>query len=413
MAEKRPFHLLFNLLLIFSLGLTIGMSRVSHAQDSNDQDVTVQSDAEPAVDLEFMNKGTVPTSLDQLRAMEDRVAEIFEDVKSATVNIQMEGTQGSGVVVSRDGYILTAAHVITGPHRKVTITFPDGSTAFAKTFGVNPGVDSGMLKIIGKKKWPYVDLGESESLTNGQWVVAIGHPGGVDMKRGLVVRVGRIIYKSGRILRTDCTLVGGDSGGPLFDMEGNLIGIHSRIGNSLNDNIHVPADAFSDEWDQLARGEIIGRPSKPFIGIKVVDESNLVDSVNPGSPADEAGIRIGDTIIKINEKKVTKKSEMGTAFRKLKPGDEITITIKRIVTEDDQAKTEENKDAAKDKGDGENEGDDEGEDEGDQDDSADEKQSTDNDEKDNDDDKEKKKNTGKEKPDSETEITLKLTVGRK
>lgn len=312
------------------------------AQDTTgDQQVSEAAVEPPAPEagLDFLNLGTTPTSVIQLREMERRIEEVYEKVKPATVNIQLDGSQGTGVVVSRDGLILTAAHVITGPHRLATITFPDGKQVKARTLGVNRPADSGMLKIVGDETWPYVDLGESESLNNGQWVVAIGHPGGIDMDRGLVVRVGRVIFKSDQLLRTDCTLVGGDSGGPLVDMDGYLIGIHSRIGNSLNDNLHVAVDMYSTEWDQLEEGEIIGVPARPYIGLNVVDDTNEVESVNPGGPADEAGIKPGDRIVKIGEAKIEKKADINEAFSDIEPDQRITIVVTRPA--DDESKEDE------------------------------------------------------------------------
>src|SRR5205807_4246056 len=106
------------------------------------------------------------------------------------------------------------------------------------------------------------------------WCVVTGHPGGFRPGRSPVVRVGRILelnLTSPRAyLRTDCTLVGGDSGGPLFDMHGRVIGIHSRIGGSITANLHVPVDTYRETWDRLVKGERwgggIGRPVRPTQG---------------------------------------------------------------------------------------------------------------------------------------------------
>ena len=184
-------------------------------------DLPLEIDTEE--DQEFLFDGGVPESLDQLRDMETRFQKLTEQLMPATVNIQMGASQGSGVVVTEDGYILTAAHVIGKPNQRARIVFPDGRKFQAKTLGVNSGrIDSGMLKIINpkNKSFPYVQLGISETLKLGQWVMAIGHPGGIDESRGLVTRVGRIVSARENVIRTDCTLVGGDSGGPLFDMNG-------------------------------------------------------------------------------------------------------------------------------------------------------------------------------------------------
>lgn len=289
-------------------------------------------------DQAFLFDGGVPESLDQLRAMESRFQKLTEQLMPATVNIQMGASQGSGVVVTDDGYILTAAHVIGRPNQKARIIFPDGRRFQAETLGVNSGrIDSGMLKIINpkNKSFPYVQLGISETLELGQWVMAIGHPGGIDKSRGLVTRVGRIVSKTDRVIRTDCTLVGGDSGGPLFDMNGQLIGIHSRIGQKLSDNFHVPVDQYSDNWDKLAQGLILnGRAS---LGFDVVGQSNVVKSIKEKSAAEKAGLKVGDAIIQIEDKNVSDKEDMTTAISELKllPNQKITIRIKREDEEQD------------------------------------------------------------------------------
>ncbi|MEM7452817.1 MAG: trypsin-like peptidase domain-containing protein [Planctomycetota bacterium] len=312
----------------------------AQAEESNqEEDSSAEENGDPeddqemvnsSVNMDFLYDGSLPASISQMRAMENHIAELAEQCKLATVNIQCAGAQGSGVVVSRDGYILTAAHVISRPRLPATITFPDGSTVKAQTLGVHhSNIDSGMLKITDEGRWPYLDIGESESLEPGQWVMAIGHPGGMDEDRGLVVRVGRIIDNETTVLRTDCTLVGGDSGGPLFDMDGNVIGIHSRIGGSLQDNFHVPIDIFSEEWDDLAAGKRIGVRARPWLGLRVVDETNEIEFIDENGPAGEAGLEVGDFIIKIDDRDIEDQSDIATAMRNVKPGDTIKVVVTR------------------------------------------------------------------------------------
>ena len=159
--------------------------------------------------------------------------------------------------------------------------------------------------------------------------MAVGHPGGIDKDRGLVTRIGRIVSQSDRVIRTDCTLVGGDSGGPLFDMNGQLIGIHSRIGLKLSDNFHVPVDQFSENWDKLAQGLILS--GRPTLGFDVVDSSNVVKSVKNRSAAAKAGLKVGDEIIQIEDEDVADKSEMTSAIKDLSllPNQKIIVRIKR------------------------------------------------------------------------------------
>jgi len=277
----------------------------------------------------FLFSGKAPADVSQLKFLEKRSAELMDELLPAIVNVQVGAAQGSGVVVSRDGYVLTAAHVIGRQNLNARIKFPDGREVNAKTLGLNRGVDSGMLKITEPGNYPYVEIGESSGMKNGQWVLAIGHPGGWDEKRGLVLRVGRLLYKNPTVLRTDCVLVGGDSGGPLFDFEGRVIGIHSRIGNALWDNFHVPIDTFSEDWDQLVASKIVGASTKAYIGLSLSGDTNQVSEVAPGSPAEQAGVKKDDRIIRMDGKPVKDKASLGEAFRELKISQKVELVIQR------------------------------------------------------------------------------------
>src|SRR5262249_45555918 len=159
----------------------------------------------------------------------------------AVVGIRLGQHQGSGIIVTKDGFVLTAGHVSGEPGKTATVIFPDGKELKAKTLGKNGGIDSGMMKIATEGEYPFVEMGKSDPIKKGDWVLAIGHPGGFRTNRTPVVRVGRVLQATSLFLRSDCTLVGGDSGGPLFDMRGQVVGIHSRIGDgSITANIHVP-----------------------------------------------------------------------------------------------------------------------------------------------------------------------------
>jgi len=286
-----------------------------------------------AVSLDFLDTGEEPTSLAQLRAMQKINRDVAEQVFRATVNIQMGNSQGTGVIVSDDGYILTAAHVIGKPKNKATVVLFDGTELKATALGVNGRLDSGMLKIDlaedDDRTFPWLDMAESSTLPSGKWVMAVGHPGGLDPRRGMVVRVGRLLAGNAQLMRTDCTLVGGDSGGPLVDMHAGLIGIHSRIGSNLWENIHVPIDVFSAEWDQLVAGKVISDSKSPYLGFSVVEETNEVESVVNNGPAAKAGIEKGDRIIRIDATEINDKSDIGRATRRVKIDQTIKLTIQR------------------------------------------------------------------------------------
>lgn len=319
-----PLGLVTRVLLCVMLILTF-QANWCHAQSVEattdvGQVTTKVKPSEP--DNSFLFNGQTPTTIDQLKFMETHFADIAQKVKAATVNIKMGEAQGTGVVVTSDGYILTAAHVIGRPNGIATITFVDPETnelkeVKAETLGVDTGIDSGMLKIKEEDgdEFPYLDIAISDEVKEGQWVMAVGHPGGIDEKRGMVVRVGRVILAINRVIKTDCTLVGGDSGGPLVDMNGDLIGIHSRIGAKLVDNLHVPTDVFTQNWDKLARG--ISLSGAPSFGLNVVLGTNEIETVTEDGPAEQAGIEVGDVLIEVGGLKVKDKQSIFDAIKTL------------------------------------------------------------------------------------------------
>jgi S1-C subfamily serine protease len=199
----------------------------------------------------------VPQTVNQLRALEKQVQAVVARVQPATIGISIGPAQGSGVII-KDGYVLTAGHVSGQPGRTVTLHLADGRKVKGKTLGRNGDIDSGLIRISDEGKWPSAEMGKSSSVKKGQWVVSIGHPGGFRPNRTPVVRLGRVLEVNGNFILTDCTLVGGDSGGPLFDLDGKVIGIHSRIGPALAQNFHVPVDTYTATWERLAKGESWG-----------------------------------------------------------------------------------------------------------------------------------------------------------
>jgi serine protease Do len=205
------------------------------------------------------NKAAPPKTIDELKAFEQQVEKIVAQVSPSTVGLQIGGGRGSGVIVSEDGLVMTAGHVVTRPNMRVTITFSDGKTAVGRTLGRDVPDDAGLIRITTPGKWPYAELGQSGGLKEGTWCLALGHPGGYQAGRPPVVRLGRILRNVEDALQTDCTLISGDSGGPLFDLEGKVIGIHTSIGESTDLNLHIPVDIFRDNWNRLLRGEMMWR----------------------------------------------------------------------------------------------------------------------------------------------------------
>jgi serine protease Do len=291
---------------------------------------------------------TLPASVADLSAIERRVEQMTERVLPAVVGVSVGSGQGSGVIVSSDGYVLTAAHVSGDANENIRLTLADGRIVKAKTLGANKGIDSGMAKITEPGVWPYCELGKSADLKVGQWVAALGHPGGYRKDRPPVLRLGRVLDNRGadKFIGTDCTLVGGDSGGPLFDLDGKVVGIHSRIGPSTQNNMHVPADAFTKSWDRLARGDewddslmsfFNARPG-PMLGIlgeTVGDDADgggkgaRIKSLIDKTPATDAGMKPGDVIVSFDKKPVRTIADLSGMIEKKKAGDTVSVVLTR------------------------------------------------------------------------------------
>lgn len=282
-------------------------------------------------------------SVEELQRMEKQVQKVSEKALPATVALVSDstGSSGSGVIVSKEGLILTAAHVIQGL-KHVDVYFSDGKRWRAKVLGANFSKDIGMVKLVDKGPWPHVEIGESKPLEAGDWVVALGHSAGFDPARTPPVRFGRVMSDGpGNYFTSDCTLIGGDSGGPLFDLDAKLVGINSSIGWSWNNNNHAGVDGFREDWDRLVAGETWGalqmnplaNPETPVLGIVMGlrdDENGVrVQKVEPNSPAAAAGVKVGDKIIAVDKESVQGGAELQQILLKKEAGDVVSLGLVR------------------------------------------------------------------------------------
>jgi len=277
---------------------------------------------------------TVPRDVADLVAIQKRVGEIVGKLSKATVGLRIGNGAGSGVIISADGYVLSAAHVTGAPNRRVLVILSDGRTVRGRTLGLNRALDASVLKIEGKGPFPFCQLARPEDVRPGDWCLALGHPGGYQRNRPPVVRLGRVIRTETGFVQTDCTLVGGDSGGPLFDLAGNVIGIHSRIGAPTSWNFHVPVKAYTEGWPRFLDGKAFGRPrrgNKPVLGINGVDHDRgcRVTDVNPNMPAAKAGVKTGDLIVGIDGKDFQGFDSLFDHVQQKKPGQKLKLSIQR------------------------------------------------------------------------------------
>lgn len=274
---------------------------------------------------------------EQLAAFEGKLAALTNRSIKATVGLRAGASGGSGVIVTEDGYVLTAAHVFQRPGQTINVILSSGRTVKAKGLGRMTSDDYGMLKIEGDGPWPFAPMGSSKQLQKGQLCVAMGHPGGVQAGRSAPLRLGRILRTGGTFIRTNAIVDRGDSGGPLFDLDGRVIGIHSRIGSSTTQNMHVPIDHYRREWERLKQGEAwtsyrdVRWENKGVLGVRgdYGPGGSRLERVYPGLPAAKAKLRRGDVIVAIDDARVDGWDDLKEILKSKKPGDEIELEVRR------------------------------------------------------------------------------------
>ncbi len=261
---------------------------------------------------------------------------------------------GSGFIISADGYVVTNNHVISSPTgrgtvEKITVTMPDGTEYPARLVGADSSSDLAVLKISAPKALPFVHFGNSAQARVGDWVVAIGNPFGLGgtVTSGIVSAVYRKTGQGGaydRYIQTDAAINRGNSGGPLFDMQGNVIGINNAIfspsGGSVGIGFAIPAEIAAPIVEQLKSGREITRG---YLGVSIqpVDD-DLADSlgipknrgefvqvVQPGEPGEKAGIRAGDIVLSVNSRPVTREQTLSFIVANIEPGTRVPIELIR------------------------------------------------------------------------------------
>lgn len=254
---------------------------------------------------------------------------------------------GSGFVISSDGYILTNHHVIDGAD-EVTVRLRDRRELVAKVVGSDRDTDIALLK-VDATGLAAATLGDSDKLKPGQWVLAIGSPFGLEetVTAGIVSSVGRTLGNDQRyvpFIQTDVAINRGNSGGPLFNLAGEVVGINSQIfstsGGSIGLSFSIPIDTAKSVVEQLRTK---GRVSRGVIGVQIqnIDRDRaealglprpagaLVAEIQPGSAAAKAGVRVGDVITSFNGREIGDSSELPPMVGATAPGTRATLGVFR------------------------------------------------------------------------------------
>ncbi len=259
-------------------------------------------------------------------------------------NKQMITGLGSGFFISPDGYAVTNNHVVD--HAKtVQITTDDGATYKAKVIGTDPKTDLALIKVDADKTFPYVQFAEHEPRV-GDWVVAVGNPFGLGgtVTAGIVSARGRDIGSGpyDDYIQIDAPINQGNSGGPAFNVDGNVIGINTAIfspsGGSVGIGFDIPAQTAKLVVAQLKEHGYVNRG---WLGVQIQPvtagiadslglkkpEGALVDQPQPSSPAAQAGIEAGDVVTAVNDKPIKGSRELAQTIGMMAPGTKIKLTL--------------------------------------------------------------------------------------
>ena len=283
--------------------------------------------------------------------LQSRTQSIVAQSAPAVVAI---GETGSGVIVNSQGLILTASHVTRFANRKVSVAFSDGRIVQGITLGSNIASDTGAIQLLSPGPFPFVSVQDSKDAQPGTWCIAMGYPLSFPRGRPAAGRLGRILKRSenGKLV-SDCTIMGGDSGGPLLNLAGKVIAISSSVKLGADENLYIPSEQFSKDWknialliDKTGRDTRVQPPEnsadakvkvpqrtsgKAYLGINAETDRNIVRirAVHRDSPAEFAGIRANDVIMEFDGKPIRSFAEVVGHLKTRKPGDTLSVLVNR------------------------------------------------------------------------------------
>jgi S1-C subfamily serine protease len=307
--------------------------------------LTLGSASRDAVPVAIAQQGAVTQTSASLGEEEENIIRVARQLSPAVVSISRQGGSGSGVVVRTDGVVLTNAHVV-GNVRSVEVRLADGRRIPGEVLGRDPTIDIAVVRVTARDL-PAAPIGDSDELEAGQTAIAIGNPLGLErtVTTGVVSAVNRSPRGFGLdgLIQTDAAISPGNSGGPLLDSRGRLIGINTAVivgAGAEGLGFAVPINLAQDVMQQIIT---TGRVVRAFLGIQYVDlepelarqfrlptsEGVLVAAVGRGTPADRAGLVPGDIITRVDDVAIDEGGDLRRTLRERRPGQRITITVVR------------------------------------------------------------------------------------
>lgn len=344
------------LFMLMTLLATVHAAPAGDRQEPHKDFTFVAEKAIPAV-VSIQVKSAGSTNDRLFGADSDPFSDLFQDDlfnkffggKGRYKESQETTAQASGFIISKDGLILTNNHVVKDAGA-IAVTLNDGREFPAKLIGQDPNTDLAIIK-VDAEGLPYLEMGSSDDLRVGQWVIAIGNPLGLQasLTVGVVSAKGRSNLDLARIedfIQTDAAINRGNSGGPLLNMSGEVVGINTAIvsnlasGGYMGIGFAIPSNIARYVVSEIEKN---GEVSRGFLGVALQPldkdlahafglekaDGALIAEVQKNGAASSAGIKQGDIILGLNEKKITSIGQLRNAVAMMKPGDKITLEIMR------------------------------------------------------------------------------------
>jgi len=346
-------------------------AQFENQKDQNNDEITISRKNIITETVQKVSPAIVGINVIEIREYKDPFFSLFDDPffkryfgNRGTYNREVKGL-GSGYIISSDGYIVTNDHV-AGNATKITVTLTDGRTFDAKVIGSDSASDISLIKIDGDDL-PFVTLGNSDDIIIGEWVIALGNPFGLfELNDKPTVTVG-VVSATGmnldaindryylNMIQTDASINGGNSGGPLVNSLGDVIGMNTLIFTSGNNTgsiglgFAIPVNKIKKITEELKEKGSIDRNFEIGMRIQTIDEGIakyyhlnntkgvIVTKIYPNTPAERGGIEVGDIITEVDGFKISNENSMFSVFHEFRTGQ--TITIKIIRDDKESTKT--------------------------------------------------------------------------